>query len=236
MKLAYKCMIIILSTVICSPLTYAGISISNMSLNIYPAQKKWKDFRVYNTGETVAYVEVNPTFFKQPGEKDPGRIENIKNPMELGLLISPGKFAIPPGRSQVVRVAALKTTDPIDRVYSLVVKPVRGELTPVHTEDGNSHGQVSVIVAYSVGTIIRPLNPNPQLSIQRSGKKVTLSNVGNTAVEVNTIEQCSNKECQKLPKTFFLYVGNKAEFEAPKAAPVKVTAQSGSTPLVMTSN
>lgn len=176
-----------------------------------------QDIRVSNQGEQVAYVKVTPLLVVSPGTKQE-QLKDIKNPEDLGLLVSPRKLMIPPGQFKLVRLVFTKKPDQVDRVFRVNVQPVSGSL--LFPKAAKEEVGIKLLVGYAVLVMQRPINATPKISIERNGRVVTIKNAGNTNAILVEGRQCDSQDkCAEL-QTQRLYAGNTWQFTAPAALPV----------------
>lgn len=217
--------------------SYAMISVSPVIIDLAPkesSQIQSQDVRVFNHGSQIAYVRVTPKLVTNPGTTKEKQVE-ITNPQELGLLISPRKLMIPPGQFKMIRFVFTKKSGNDDRIFRVDIQPVSGSLLlpkTVKEEVG-----IKLIVGYAVLVIQRAKDPMPKVTIQRSGREVTIHNSGNTNVILVDGKQCDavTNKCVEL-ETQRLYAGNTWKFKAPKSEPVTFKGYYGDSNLTVKSD
>jgi len=206
--------------ILSSSLSYASISVSDLVVNL-SGNSLSKNISIHNNGTTTEYVEINPLLVEHPGKENEKKAA-IKNPRELGLLITPKKLVIPPGQSRTVRMVSTKQPTDVDRIYRLKVTPTTGKLI---TPKGITKSQIGLklIIGYNLLVIVRPLKEKHDLKIARQGELVTVVNLGNTNVKLENGVQCSQpKVCVKLAvPNKRLYAGNTWQFKVKEDHPVK---------------
>ncbi len=94
-----------------------------------------------------------------------------------------------------------------ERVYRVTVKPVTGEVT-------SSENGLKLLVGYDLLVLVRPNVIKAGVNVARAGRNLTLTNNGNSSVELADGKQCdeNGKNCQALPSKR-LYAG--AAWEQP---------------------
>jgi P pilus assembly chaperone PapD len=219
--------------------SYAMIGVSPVIIDLDPQSKniaasRTQDVRVYNHGGEIAYIKITPRIVDHPGTKHEKQIE-VKNPQELGMLVSPRKLMIPPGQFKLVRFVFTKKPGKVDRIFRVDIQPVSGSLLLPKTK--KEEVGIKLMVGYAVLVMQRPNNPMPKLSIKRDGRIVTVKNTGNTNVLLADGTQCENgsKKCVEL-ETHRLYAGNTWTFKAPKALPVRFKGFYGDELTIVDSN
>ena len=192
----------------------ANISVSPLIVNFTKADQHIQNIRVFNIGDDKAYVRIATSLVKAPGAKNSTNVD-IKNPRELGILVSPKKMVIPVGQSRLVRILLTKPVDNDERIYQIKIFPTVGDI------HANSNG-VKVLIGYGVRVVVRPNDPQPNILITRNGKQITAINKGNTNAILYDGKQCNaaGNACKDLP-SHRLFAGNIWEFTAPYSSPVK---------------
>jgi P pilus assembly chaperone PapD len=172
----------------------AGIVLSQAVVDIGPAAPAAQDIEIWNDATEVSYVVAQPSEIVSPGQPDEKRVP-VTDPGTGGLLVTPQRLILQPGERKLLRVAAVGTRQPNDRIWRVTVKPVAGPVTAQVTA-------LKLLVGYDVLVIYRPAAPRPQLIGTRNGNQLTIRNAGNTNVELYDGQQCSAPgaaDCKKLP-------------------------------------
>jgi len=210
---------------------FAGMSLSQAIIHFEEGGEQSRDIEVFNQGEETLYIRVEPTMVLNPGTKQEKR-EKYHDPRKAGLLVSPQRLVIAPGARKRIRFVRLdrplaKSDDknqpiPIetDRVFRVLVKPEVGELKSTQTA-------VKIVVAYEVLVLSQPLNAKVDLQAILKGKKLHITNQGNTNVLLLEGHQCPKgqsledevNQCVKLGGKR-LYAGNQWQVEVPYLTPV----------------
>ncbi len=178
----------------------AQMILNKVSLEFASGGAPRDDIEVTNSGSETLYVQIEPNRIHDPGTPQEKRVL-YRDPAELGLLITPSRLVVPPGQTQVVRIAVVDPCKESDKVYRLTVRPVVGEVKSAETA-------IKVVIAYDVLVILRPPNPKADLKTERAGRKMTLSNTGNSSILLSQGKQCdaSGNNCQVIPP-YRLYPG-----------------------------
>lgn len=212
--------IILLVFLSCSSLAFAQInaypSIVNLSVNSLR-----EDVLVSNHGKETAYVRVTPRLLENPGTPKQKEV-TIRNPRELGLLVSPQKLAIPPGQFRLVRIVSIKPSIKIDRIYIVSIEPILGQLKFLQDSDNQARMAIKVVVGYGILVMNRPKLLEPRITMTRRGRTVTVKNIGNTTIFLQYGQQCVRaNQCTPLPTPVKrMFPGNTWTFTAPKSMPV----------------
>jgi len=172
----------------------AGIVLSQAVIDIQSGTPTAQDIEVSNDGSEVAYVVAEPAEIVAPGQPGEHRVP-VVDPDAGGLLVTPQRLILQPQERKLVRVAAVGTRGPRDRIWRVTIKPVAGAVTAPVTA-------LKVLVGYDVLVILRPDAPAPKIVGTRTGTTLTLTNPGNTNVELYGGKQCATPgatDCKTLP-------------------------------------
>ena len=196
---------------------HANMVLSNVIVHFEPGQPNRQDVEISNPGEETLYVEVEPHQMLAPGTEQEDRAL-ITDPRAAGLLVTPNKLILPPGATKVIRLVKMGGGSQ-ERVYRIAAKPVTGGLA-----DPAQSG-LKIMVGYEILAIVYPDQPQPELTVQREGQVLKVSNVGNTNVLMREGYQCAtpqtvSEECTALPSKR-MYPGNQWELQLPHDLPVK---------------
>jgi len=161
-----------------------------------------------NQGDETLYLKITATEVIDPASTEP-TIRDVKNPRELGLLVSPQRLVIQPGDEGRIRLVALAEPQE-DRFYKIAVEPVTGAL--------ETDGQVGVkiMVGYSAWAFIRPKGAEPIVSATRDGRMLTVMNSGATLARMTAGKQCAGVICEQID-TFRVLAGQEKTIELPHA-------------------
>ena len=192
-------------------LSYAAkITVSPLTLNIPDDGPGFADIMVYNTGDSKAYVQLDLYKIQDPGTKSEKKIkEDIKNPIEFGLVASPLKMVIPVNQSRKARLLPLSRKLSQETVYKLEVIPVEGDLKLIGSGDNKINAGVNagvkVTVGYGVRVALLPEHIHQEVSIVQDKNKnndfiYNLKNTGNVDVLISEAEICDKKDSITNPK------------------------------------
>jgi P pilus assembly chaperone PapD len=170
----------------------AQMVLSTIVIDFEPGKPPRKDIEIRNTGDEPLYVNVTPFRVLDPGGPEERR-EEMENPREFGLLVTPRKMVVPPGARKLVRFVITQPPGEMDRIYRVRIAPVAGPVVAEQTA-------IKVLVGYETLVIVRPLTLNPKLVAQRKGNTLTVSNEGNTNVLLGEGKNCdaTGKTCKTL--------------------------------------
>ena len=196
----------------------AGISVNKAVIEFIPGQSTRTDITVRNDGDEQAFVQVEVFEIINPGTPDEKRVQHT-NPKEMGLIVSPAKMALPSGGIKMVRMVNFNSPLDKERIYRVKVVPVVGELFA--EENG-----IKMLVGYELLVMVRPVKSEPLINAQRKGKKLFVTNKGNTNVLMFNGRQCrSETDCNEDLPAKRMYPGNTWEFNLPIDAPVDFSLQ-----------
>ena len=201
------------------PPASAQIALNRIILDFSGEQSR-QDIEIVNNGEDTAFIVVEPARIEQPGSTEEQRI-TARDPNELGLLVTPNRLVLEPGERKLVRIAVIEPAAVVDRIYRVTVKPVLGEVRATETS-------LKLLVGYDVLVIVRPGGAAPDLNFQRQGRRVIVTNNGNTNALLSEGRQCdpSGGNCTDLPSKR-LYAGARWELELETDAPAEYYVSSG---------
>ena len=214
---------IILTFLFC---TYANaqLAVDRIIVDITADEPPREDVRLSNISETeTIYIQVDVLSVKNPGTDEEER-KIVDDPAKIGLIASPTKLIIPPQNSQLVRLVSLLPSDGKDQIFRVNFTPVSGEFAAKETA-------VQFMVGYQVLVIIRPDDAKAKLVSKRNGDTLTISNLGNTNVYLESGKQCDTEEkvnCTPLTENR-LYSGNNWKIDLPSKGPVAFDVYNGDT-------
>jgi len=195
----------------------ADLILNKSVLHFEPGKPNRQDIVVTNNADKPLYLKVTPYSILNPGTDQQNR-EKIINPKESGLLVSPNKLVIPPKGRKLIRFLNLKPKRNQEGVYRVSVEPVAGKLIAKKTG-------LKILIGYEVLVLAQPVNPEPKLVAKRGGKRLKLSNQGNTNIYLLQGKQCSAQstnaeDCASL-RDGRLYPGNKWTITLPHDGPLQ---------------
>jgi P pilus assembly chaperone PapD len=178
----------------------AELILSQLVVDLQPGKLARHDIEVINNGPETLYVAVEPREVVGAGTSQSSSRQD-PDPEKLGLLVSPARMVLDPGKRKLLRVAAIAGSSNHERVYRVTVKPVVGQLS-------SESGGLKILVGYDVLVLVRPSAAHVQINGTRSDKTLTLRNDGNASIELTGGKQCNTrgKDCHDLPGGR-LYVG-----------------------------
>ena len=198
----------------------ADLVLSQMVVELAPAEFQRSDIELWNNGPDRTFVEVDPREIIAPGTADQSSRKD-PDPEKLGLLVSPERIVLEPGQRRLLRIAALGSSDR-ERVYRVTVKPVVSDLS-------SQQSGLKLLVGYDVLVIVRPPRPMPHVTGTRAAAQLSIRNDGNVSVELVDGRACdeSMRSCSDLPSRR-LYAGAATTVNVGGAAKVRYDLKLGS--------
>jgi P pilus assembly chaperone PapD len=184
----------------------AAISVDKTEV-IVQASAEREAITVTNESDAPAFVSITAREILEPG-KVPEVANRSPDPKLLGLLAAPTRLALAPKERRTLRLQFLDPARARDRVWRVTVQEVSG---PVASE---TTGLV-LLIGYDVLVIQRPEKPAPSLSARRDGKKLEVTNGGNSFALLDYGQQCPSNDaaaCKDIVGAR-IYPGQSRSFE-----------------------
>ncbi|ROS01900.1 hypothetical protein EDC56_2349 [Sinobacterium caligoides] len=218
MRLLDKAPALIFPLLLASQLSFAGIALSSIIIDMPPSSKPYTDITVFNDDKAAnAYVIVELYEVINPGTDHEQR-RFVQDPKSVSLLISPNKFVILPGGRKQVRIVDIKGPGDSDRIYRAIFKPVVGDTEAASTG-------VKIMIAYETLILRRPKQPDYTVQAKRQGRQLTFTHTGNSATKLESVYHCAQgqslkqQNCTEL-KGARLYADNKLTLTTPAGGEV----------------
>jgi len=176
-----------------------------------------EDVVVSNAGEEPLYVKVEVLEVTAPGTERERRVV-VENPEDIGLIATPPRFVVQPGKRKILRLVNLLGHGAAETVYRVNVVPVA---PPVASEGIG----VRVLIAYQLLIFVRPQNPVFDVAARREETQLIVENRGNTNFILRDIEHCPDdgKPCSKLAGKR-VYAGNTITLPVPAGGHLTLNA------------
>jgi P pilus assembly chaperone PapD len=198
-----------LSALLITSHAHAAIEVSPAIVIFEPKALQEAVITVTNAGDKITYVSTQPREVMARGETDE-KLRVDPNPTTLGILSTPAKLVLEKGERRGVRVVAVNPPGSDDRVWRVKIAPAAGKL-----KAGQSG--VAFLIGYDALIIQRAANATVAITGQRTGKKLILSNAGNSFGMISEIRQCpTSGECVKLKDTKRLYGNSSWSVDLPQ--------------------
>ena len=180
-----------------------------------PGQPPRQDIQVTNIGKTDLFLQSEVYKVLHPGTEKEEQVR-VTNPDDIKLLTTPDKARIHPKAMINVRLVSLETPKEQEAVYRVTFRPVTGD------SEVKQSG-IQILVAYQVLVFVRPEKPTYKLVAKFNNGTLTVSNQGNSNVELRYGELCRKDEKQKDKKPHCedyadggrLYAGQSLVFDVP---------------------
>jgi P pilus assembly chaperone PapD len=200
---------------------HAEMVLSQVIVDLLPGKPPRDDIEVFNDGPERMYVSAEPFEIRSAGTSAEQRLP-ATDPERSGIFVSPQKLVLSPGERRTIRIAAIGDRPAVDRVYRVAIKPVAGPLSA----DASA---LKMFVGYDALVLVRPAQFTGDVTAERKGQALILTNAGNTARELFDGNQCdvSGKNCQSLG-TKRLYPGATWQQALPFDTPVTYKVAIGS--------
>ena len=198
---------------------HAQLAISQLVVELKAPSARTADVEIFNDGDERSYVAIEPRGIAAPGTKDMHDVHS-PDPEKLGLLVSPARMVLEPRERKTMRVAVIGGSSDTERVYRITVKPVSGKVEAELTG-------LKLLVGYDLLVLVRPAAVRQDIAISRQGRSLTLTNRGNSSVELADGKQCDaqGKDCRTLPAKR-LYAGASWQQELPLGSPAEYRVRS----------
>lgn len=200
----------------------ADLVLSQVIVDLQPGKPGREDIELWNNGPERIFVVADPAEIVSPGM--PGETRNANpDPGVSGLLVTPRRVILEPDQRKLLRIAAVAPRAAVDRIYRVTVKPVAGDVAAPETA-------IKVLIGYDVLVIYRPGEPAGGVTATREPRAITLTNQGNTNVEVYEGRQCdaAGANCRDLPARR-LYAGASLRVAIDHDTPVTYRVSDGRT-------
>ena len=195
----------------------ADMVLSDVIVDLQAPGEMRHDVDVRNDGDETLYVQVDVQRVPDPAVDASGRVPET-DPRTAGLLASPRRLAVPPGERKRVRLVARKVPTDDDLVYRVGFVPKENE---AQTEEAMAF---KVLIGYEVLVLVRPPDAEPELVVQRDGRKLHVENRGRSSTLVRKLEYCESLPsgaCEELPGNR-LYAGEVWDVELPGEGAVRM--------------
>jgi P pilus assembly chaperone PapD len=208
----------LLASALASPAS-ADLVVSQLIVEM-DADRKTTDVEIFNDSEERSYIVIEPKEVLRAGTPAEDRVSK-SDPKELGLLVSANRMILEPGQRKLLRLAMVGAPGDKERVYRVAVKPVVGDVS------GSATG-LKVLVGYDMLVLARPATVGePAIVAERLGRKLTLTNKGNSSVELGDGQYCRTLgNCTPLAGKR-LYAGMSWTQEVGEGGHVRFKARSG---------
>lgn len=167
-------------------------------------QKPVDFIELWNSSEQMMYIQVDA--FKYMVD-DEGKVTEYRNrnPKKLGLLYTPNKIVIKPGKKKRLRVTAFnKNLGNQHEYYKLTYNILNKPHEELAKDDAAVSASVRIGILYE--TLIdvgrAPLNYSTKIKVKDDGESIKITNTGNALMSIGPFYQCKDlNQCKQQ----FLY-------------------------------
>lgn len=179
-------------------LAHAEFAMSEMVIDFAEDAPRQHDIEIISQDKETQYISTETFVVTNPSAPDESRT-SIGNPQESGLVITPKKMVLPAGARKMMRFLLLQEVPDQEKIYRIVVKPV---IQGVEA-DKQQKMALKILVGYEALVIVRPKGAKIELSAERKGNSLTITNSGNTNANLQSGLQCDElgNDCQELSVT-----------------------------------
>ena len=193
------------------------IGISDM-YNVLKPDEKTRIKRIYNTGDSTAFVRVEH-FEIIPATKSKPEVQLENNAQDVlnknSLIVTPLRMIIPPGGFQTSRMLWAGSRDK-ERYFRVRYKPVMptkengfDDSTIAESKNEKVSAGLNVMTGYGTIVVIPPEKPLYDTQIQnKMNMEVGVKNNGNATIVLDKIRICSAKTKKCSPPTKQLVLPN----------------------------
>lgn len=175
----------------------ANMIVYPMSADINSNNEEATSLFVYSKSEQVQYIRTRIMYIEHPGTPQEREVP-AGDDTEKGLIISPDKFALPPGTKKTIRVISTQAPEKEEawRIYFEAVP----ELDDGPQTNGKRNSSVNVNLIWGVLLRVSPAVPQPSLITDGHH----LLNTGNTRLSVIRAGNCDTTcHWQKINKSIY---------------------------------
>jgi hypothetical protein len=169
--------------------------------------------RVFNSGDSTAFVKVNILEIVYDAEGTPSEVPVISEPCATsrdGLMASPARLIVPANGMQGTRLLFMgaRDTERYFRVRFIPVVPEKEDEFAVSSEEREDYKKnlaagVNVMTGFGTVFFVRPKDSRYDSVIENGASTYRIRNNGNTSVVVDEFRNCSIKqenECEPTTK------------------------------------
>ena len=193
--------------------------LSELVVELQPGKQVRDDVEIWNNSPERSFVAVEPREILNPSLPSEA-VHTDPDPERLGLLVSPARMILEPGQRRLVRIATISPASDREHVYRVTVKPV---VSGVQSDDSG----LKIVVGYDVLVLVRPAQPQANVTARRNGRTLAFTNAGNVSVEVVDGRQCTagTNQCTDLTGKR-LYPGASWTVQLPSDLPAEFVLKS----------
>lgn len=180
--IAYSCAFLMMT----APAAYADFTLSDMIVDFQPDSPRQHDIKIVSMSKETQYIAAETYVIENPKDENEKRVL-VTDPQKSGLMVTPNKMVLPANAQKVARLLLLKPQTDQDQIFRVTFKPVIDGVEP----DKNQQLSLKLLVGYEALVIVRPKEPKIELTAERKGNALTITNKGNTNAYLQAGEQCN---------------------------------------------
>jgi P pilus assembly chaperone PapD len=170
----------------------AEFSLSSMVIDFAGGAPRQQDIELHSSDADTLYLDTEVFEIKNPGTPQEERVK-LDKPEEAGLIVSPRRTVLQPGANKNMRFIVVNTPKDTDKIFRVTVKPLVSGIS------ARSKVALKVMIGYDAMVVVRPEKTTVDLTGQRNGTQLTLTNKGNTSMLLQNGSQClSTADCKPL--------------------------------------
>ena len=196
----------------------AQLSVSPAIVSFDGNEPTRRDIKVRNTSSRTQYFQISAARIIEPGIY-PETYLDSPDPEHVGLLVAPRRTTLQPNEERVIRVILLDGDQDSDAAWRVHIEPTIGEIE-------TDKAIAVTLLAFKALIIARPKNPTTEIVGERSGRRLTLINRGNSNVVLTDGQQCPTDKTSCRPvQGKRLWPGLEWTTNLPTDAPVTFTTR-----------
>lgn len=162
----------------------AQFAMSEMIIDFPDNTPRAHDVEIISKSTDTQYIATETYVVEHPSE--PGEKRKLyTDPIKSGLMVTPNKMVLPPQTRKLMRFLVIKAQGDTDQIYRVVVKPVIQGI-----DEHKKRVALKILVGYEALVIVRPKDAKIDLTGERKGNTLTLTNKGNTNAYLQSGQQC----------------------------------------------
>ena len=180
-----------------------------------------QDIDLISRGTANDYIVSEIQEIKNPGLNDESRYM-VDDPTSSMLLVTPDRTILGAGSRKTLRFVLLKEPDIAEHIFRVAIKPV------IKGIQNDGKVGLKVLIGYEVLVIVRPTLARPSYKAARSGRRLQISNTGNTNILFQNAQQCPPEpaRCKAAPVAR-VYPGEATTVTLPLDAPATYSVWDG---------
>ena len=162
----------------------AEFVLSEMIIDFPEKAARQHDVDVISRDKETLYIATETYVVEHPATPDEKRTL-VTDPTKSGLMITPNKMVLPAQARKLIRLLLLNPPSDKEQIYRVVVKPVIQGV-----DETQKRVALKVLVGYEALVMVRPQTAKIEVTAERKGNSLTLTNKGNTNANLQAGKQC----------------------------------------------